>query len=366
VGEVYPLAFVILSWCVGWVLFADVRRFHPSPRSATPGRTPTISVIVPARNEALRLPHLLARLQISRARFELIVVDDGSSDGTGELARRAGATVVETEPPAGWTGKANAAWRGAEVATGEVLVFLDADTSPEPWFVDALADRAARAGGLVSVQPWHHIERAYEHLSAFCNAVAVLGAGTGSSGPSWWRPPFAFGPAVAVPRDVYLATGGHAASVVRGTVAEDLALARQLSHAGVPTESWAGGGIAYRMYPEGARSLWQGWTKNLAAGAGSAAPLRTLAVASWITGLLMAPTLVGAGAVGWCVLASVAFQVGVLLRRVGRFGVVDVLVYPALLVFFVGVFAVSLGRRAIGRGSLWRGRVVSTSNPGVS
>ena len=73
--------------------------------------------------------------------------------GSGEIARRAGAKVLATEPPAGWTGKAWACWQGASVATGEMLVFVDADTEPAPGFVARLSAATARSGGMVVSSP---------------------------------------------------------------------------------------------------------------------------------------------------------------------------------------------------------------------
>ena len=228
-----------------------------------------MSVIIPARDEAARLPSLLAALAAAEPRpDEVIVVDDGSTDATGAVAAAHGATVVTADALApGWTGKAAACWQGAATATGEILVFLDADTEPRPHAVAAVAAEAARTGGLVSVQPWHRVERPYEQASAMANLVSVLGAGTG--GPrrrSWWRAPMAFGPCLALPARVYARIGGHAA--VATSVADDVALAERADRAGVGVTALLGEDvIAYRMYPDGWRSLVQGWTKNLATGA---------------------------------------------------------------------------------------------------
>src|SRR5690606_8836922 len=167
---------------------------------------------VPARDEAERLPRLLAALSADHDSGEVVVVDDGSTDATAALARAAGATVVPSAPPPGWTGKARACWTGAAVARGDVLVFLDADVEPAPGAVSALAAAAASGGGLVSAPPRHRVERPYEVLSAGPAVVALLGAGTG--GPParrWWRRPFAVGPALAVPAAAYRRSGGHRA-----------------------------------------------------------------------------------------------------------------------------------------------------------
>ncbi|MBI2706461.1 MAG: glycosyltransferase [Actinobacteria bacterium] len=344
---------LIAGWLLGWCLCVGVRRFGPS----TAPRVTSVSVVVPARNEAVRLPRLLESLARATTDFELIVVDDSSTDGTADLARAAGAIVITADPPDGWTGKAWACHCGAHAASGDVLVFLDADTDPAPWFVGELAARAAAGPILASVQPWHRARRPYEHASAVPNLVAVLGAGTGPHPRSRvWRRPMAFGPAMALRRSVYDAVGGHES--VRASVAEDIAFAAHVDSRGVAVESWCGGGIEYRMYPEGPVSLIEGWAKNLSVGATATAPLRTFAVGVWIAAMLNSVVLLGAGLPGVLGYGLVVLQAGVLLRRVGRFGVIDAVCSPVLVAVFVILFVLSAARRLLGRPIAWRGRVV--------
>ena len=218
----WGVAVAVIGWVCGW---ASAGRRHPLRPAAGDPSAPglTVSVIVPVRNEATRLPRLLELLQVSEPPpHEVIVADDGSTDGTARLALDAGAHVVSVSPPPGWNGKPWACEQGAALATGDVLLFLDADTEPAPHLVQTLGAAAMR-GELVSVQPRHRVERWYEKLSAGPALVAFLGAGVGRPPRArWWRRPVAFGPAIAVRRDRYRAFGGHVA--VRAAVAEDLAL----------------------------------------------------------------------------------------------------------------------------------------------
>ncbi|MGH9060548.1 MAG: glycosyltransferase, partial [Acidimicrobiales bacterium] len=141
------------QWALGAWLLAQI----PTPAPAGGGRpererrepaTRRVSVIVPARDEAASLPHLLASLAAqTEPAGEVIVVDDGSRDDTAALAAAAGVTVVPAgEPPPGWAGKPWACHVGSEAASGDVLVFLDADVTLAPDGLGRLAARSGRAG----------------------------------------------------------------------------------------------------------------------------------------------------------------------------------------------------------------------------
>ncbi|MEJ7585005.1 MAG: glycosyltransferase, partial [Acidimicrobiales bacterium] len=142
---------------------------------APPGgpRRPTCSVIVPARNEAHVLPASVGALASQLGPGdELIVVDDDSLDDTGLVAATAGARVLDAPAlPPGWTGKTWACSTGAAAATGEVLCFVDADTTLAPGALDRLVRTQASGGGMVSSCPYHGLRRPYERLSALFNLI---------------------------------------------------------------------------------------------------------------------------------------------------------------------------------------------------
>jgi 4,4'-diaponeurosporenoate glycosyltransferase len=112
------LSTVVTGWLAGWWLF---RRVPGLPRSGPEeAAAKTVSVVIPARDEAASLPGLLASLAAqTRPPDETIVVDDHSRDDTAAAAAAAGATVLAAPAlPPGWTGKAWACWTGARRATG--------------------------------------------------------------------------------------------------------------------------------------------------------------------------------------------------------------------------------------------------------
>lgn len=112
---------------------------------------PLVSVVVPVRDDERRLERCLTALgaqSYPSDRFEVVVVDNGSRDGSGDVARAHGA-VCETETTVGSYAARN---RGVEVAKGDILAFTDADCLPEPGWLQALVDQLARGADLVGGQ----------------------------------------------------------------------------------------------------------------------------------------------------------------------------------------------------------------------
>lgn len=366
------LAVVLLAaaGCAAWWL-ADLR---PVPRGAGPAHPPTsLSVVVPARNEGATLPALLTSLRAS-GQGEVVVVDDSSTDDTRAVALAGGATVLTASPPPrGWTGKAWACQLGADATSGEHLLFLDADTVLEPDALAGLLELHERHGGLVSVQPYHRVERPYEQLSSYFNVMALLASGAFARTPS--RRPMAFGPCLLTSRTDYEAAGGHAA--VRGDILDDVQLAAAYDRAGLPVLCAVGGGaLRMRSYPGGVRQLADGWTKNFASGAAAAAPGPAAAAGLWISahhavavgaGLAVVEAATGWGssltygspllwAIAW---VGVAAQLAWILRRVGSFRWWTWALYPVCLIAFDVIFARSALHTVLRRSVQWRGRDVS-------
>ena len=310
---------------------------------------------MPARDEAQNLARLLP--SVALAPVEVVVVDDQSGDATADVARDHGVRVVATDgPPDGWTGKAWACATGARAATGQVLVFLDADVVVEPGGLERIVGEQQRdSRGLVSVQPWHDVVRPYEQLSAFFNLIAPMAIDAFTPLGRRIPPRGAFGPCLVLDRDLYDRIGGHGHERVRGAVLDDVEMAKAVRAAGAPVRVFGGrGALRFRMYPHGMGQLIEGWTKNFAGGAAATRPLTSLLVLAWMSGLIAAPTIhVG-------LYLAYALQLVVLFRRVGRFSPVTALLYPIPLAFFVAVFLRSVVLTFIRREVTWRGRSIRT------
>ncbi|HEY8547952.1 MAG TPA: glycosyltransferase [Acidimicrobiales bacterium] len=340
-----------------WLL--AVVRVPGRPAGTGPGRAaPAVSVVVPARDEAASLPGLLVSLaRLEPPPAEVLVVDDGSTDATAALARAGGATVLTAPPPpAGWLGKPWACHLGAEAAAGEHMLFLDADTRLAP---DALGRLLATlpAGGLLSVQPFHEVVRPHEQLSAVPNLVAMMGSAAFTPIPTD-AARAAFGPCLLVGADAYRAVGGHAA--VRGEVIEDVALARRFRAAGRPVRALAGRGVAsFRMYPGGLGALVEGWSKNLARGAGGVGVPVALAAAAWVAACAAVAAGVGTGSLPPAAYLAVAAQWWWMLRRIGSFRWWAWALWPVPLAAFVALFLRSAALTVARRPVRWRGRRVA-------
>lgn len=367
VGElIFPLA----AWLIGTLLLWRI----PLLRDRLPhkGMLSRVSVIIPARNEELRIGRLLESLRRQTiAPLEIIVVDDHSTDATARLAEEAGARLISSAPlPDGWAGKPWACWQGAQVSQGDVLVFLDADT----WLAEDALEKLFQAwlggGGMVTVQPYHATQRLYEQLSMLFNVVLMAGTNAFTPLGGRLKTGAAFGPCVVCGKEEYFRLGGH--SRVAGAVLEDIGLARMYLDAGLPVRCFGGRGtISFRMYPNGLGQLLEGWTKSMAIGAGSIRLWALLLSVTWIVGAFgVASDTIRAVIQGpsplwlpnFILYALYAGQLRWMSARIGRFQLWTSLLYPIPMLFFVLVILRSfIFARLLGRVT-WRGRSVPTSH----
>jgi chlorobactene glucosyltransferase len=235
-----------------------------------PSRALSLSVVIPARNEERDIGETVRAFRAQNyPDFEVIVVDDRSTDTTAATAREAAGddahfrVISGAETPEGWLGKPWALEQGAQAARGELLLFVDADILYEPQALSAMAAALERTGaaGLTAFPRiilggfWERV--AMPQLGAvFFGVVPVwlsnhttwpllgIGAGTGNL----YR------------RDTWAAIGRHEA--IRRSVVDDIALAQRARRFGFRTLTVRGADlVAVRMY-HGLREIVDGFTKN--------------------------------------------------------------------------------------------------------
>ncbi len=360
---IVPALLCALGLPAGFLLIRRIPTCPPALLPAGSCAPPSLSIIIPARNEELNLPRLLESIAHSATRpTEVLVIDDGSTDDSAAVAACSGARVLTSAAkPDGWTGKSWACYQGAQNATGELLLFLDADTYFLPGGLDRVVSRwlCERDRRLVlSLLPYHAMNAAYEQLSLFFNIFVAAGAG----GFGAFSTPRLFGQSLFISKDAYFGAGGHAA--VRGVVLENLRWASELRNCGARILCLGGQGTLHmRMFPEGLRQMSESWAKAFIQGAQDSGGVVLISAIVWISALWSATLLlIMPQNYGRLVLALVylllGLQVAWLARRLGRYRVLTCLLFPLPLVYYCVVFGGAGARRALGRKTLWKGREV--------
>uniref|UniRef100_A0A7C5U4B9 Glycosyltransferase n=1 Tax=Fervidobacterium nodosum TaxID=2424 RepID=A0A7C5U4B9_9BACT len=319
-----------------------------------------VSVIIPARNEERNIGKILSFLsQQSIPIYEIIVVDDNSWDKTYEIAssfKNVKVVRLTTEPPKGWVGKSWAIWNGYLSSSGDLLVFMDADVEPSYHAIESLVTQYEKYGGLISVWPYQRFERFYEHLSLTFNFLVVY-ASNMLGFPSK-KPSGVFGPVILTSRKDYEYTGGHEA--VRDSVLEDIKLGKLYVNKGIRVTNFIGNGIIkFRMYPEGFKQLFEGFSKNMSSGAISGGFINFLLAFVWIAGFYSSFSNF-TFPIWYILLRHLVFStlVYILSKSIGGYKWYDALLYPVHFSFFLIVFFYSLYRTVVVRKVTWRGREI--------
>jgi glycosyltransferase involved in cell wall biosynthesis len=228
---------------------------------------PEVSIVVPARNEEVCLGDCLTSLvSQTGVAFEIIVVDDDSTDRTRAIAESfKGVRVISPGPlPDGWTGKNNAVVASAKEARGEWLLFTDADTvhlaGSLSW---ALAEAKENRMEMLSYSPEQLVVTFWERavmpvvfaelarqytLEKISDSVSPIAAANGQY--------------ILIRRETYDAVGGHAAIAM--SLLEDVALARAVKSSGRKISLRYGENLVRTRMYRSFRQLQEGWTKNLA------------------------------------------------------------------------------------------------------
>jgi glycosyltransferase involved in cell wall biosynthesis len=240
-----------------------------------------VSVIIPARNEERSLPDCLASLLIQSEpglvlgqQWEIIVVNDDSTDKTWEIAAKAAADqegVILLDAPAldlsnrgGFTGKSNACWAGAQAARGRYLLFTDADTIHETNDISrSLLEADRHKAVLLSYSPRQIVTGFWQHAVmplVFSELASVYPSKQVNDPVSSLAA--ANGQFILVERDAYFSVGGHRS--IGKDILEDVALAHNIKRGDrIIRFRYAPDALSTRMYATISEMI-EGWTKNLA------------------------------------------------------------------------------------------------------
>jgi len=336
---------------------------------------PHVSAVVPARNEEANIAAAVESLSIQTVPVEIIVVNDGSTDRTGEvlaeLAQRIPQLRVVTTPelPEGWTGKNHAVNCGIEHAHAPWLLLTDADVRHAPTAVEnGLAVARQTGAAMVSFSPDQELPTWWEKATiplVYCRLADEYPYERVSDPQD--KMAAANGEWLLVSRVAYNAVGGHAA--VKDEILEDVALARLLKRSGCRLHYARAAGLARsRMYLR-FEEMVEGWTKNLfllfgrrrgtVAGAVAGAALDSLVwllalvaiwgawhgwpVSRWVLGLNL-------GIIGWR-----HFRYFQALKR-NRYPLVCLLYYTVGSVLFAMLMLASARKYLRGQPLRWKGR----------
>jgi chlorobactene glucosyltransferase len=375
-----------ILWSLPWIVPPLITYFRlrhsrslDDENDAPPENPQLVTVIVPARNEAQNIGRCVTSiLSTTYPNLEVVVIDDSSTDGTADVARKAvagdtRARVVRNAPlPDGWFGKQWACATGAKVARGEILQFTDADTVHGRDLVTRSINAMRRTDAdLFSVGGRQELGGFWEKViqPQIFTILSTRYGGTESVNQSpHVSNKIAAGSCIFVKRESYDAIGGHAS--VRGSVAEDLLLAQRFFAARKKVVLKLGiNQLSIRMYASLGEII-SGWRKNVFAGGLDSVPFGKMGQTLFPLVLLLPPllellpvlalVLAGLGVAAgptvlmWAAISSAA----TLLWWVVAYATIGenplyALAYPlgALVLLYIFVSAVIRGRRVT-----WKGR----------
>jgi hypothetical protein len=337
------------------------RQYHclPSlPRGISQEKLPSLSVIIPARNEEHNLPALLNSLAALDypGTYEVVVVDDHSTDGSATLARAFGARVLQLSGglPPGWLGKPHACFQGALAARGEWLLFTDADTLYD-------SHGPARAVSWAIENGWEGLSLfLHQQTCGWSDRIALTAAYAGLFAGLQPDSGMLNGQFILIRRQAYLCSGGH--KQVRDQALEDMALGRHLQRLGyqVPILHGEDAGRV-RMY-HSQKQLFQGMTRlgsDTLRFRGAYALLPVLLISAVLSPLVvLAGVLSGRVKAHWLAATWAAASLSMLpwARRFGdrRWA----LLAPLGSLYVLAAALFGLGSRVLGLGLKWKGRKV--------
>ena len=372
---VMPVMAILFAPAI-WFLLGRPRFLSSLPPAEKPGKaSAAISIIIPARNEEANIARLLESIQQQSSQpLETIVVNDGSTDNTASIASQLGARVIDVAAlPDGWMGKPWACQQGAHAAntansaTGDWLLFLDADLILEPSALHALSQVCAGSDQVHSVCPHHVIKHPYEQLSAYFNVLMLAGVNAFGIGKSATDNAALFGQCLLISQKHYQQVNGH--ETVKDKALENFHLARQFKQLGIQCSCYLGKDLIHmRMFPNGIGELWSSWKKGFTSGAAHTAPRALLLSSLWISGMMLtivclilsftsyvSNLFILITALAYLIYACQSLRV---FKLAGTFSAWNALFFPLSLLFYQTLFFSALIDKKRGKTTNWKGRAV--------
>src|SRR5437660_3047733 len=262
----------VLEAAIGMPKITDVSCPEWDRKPVTESGNPRVSIIVPACNEEGMIEQTLNRLMaLDYDNYEVIVVDDRSTDRTGEIMDRVAAGAVAQgrlkkihvrELPPGWLGKTHAMWIAAQQATGDWLLFTDADVLFKPDSVRrAVAYAEAEKADHVVMFPRMIMKRPGEKMmTAFFQTLFVFGHRPWKVADPRTRDHMGVGAFNLIRRSVYEAIGTYQA--LRMEILDDMKLGKVVKNAGYAQRNVFGADLISIRWAKGAMGIVNNLTKN--------------------------------------------------------------------------------------------------------
>jgi len=269
-GTILALAWFsrIVDAALGMPSVADVSRPEWDRNPVSPAGNPRVSIIVPARNEEETIEQALnTLLALDYNNYEVIAVNDRSTDSTGEIMERIAEdsslrVIHHSELPAGWLGKTHAMWTAANQATGDWLLFTDADVLFKPDSLRrALAYAETVSADHVVLFPRMIMKRPGEYMMiAFFQTMFMFGHRPWKVADPSTDDHMGVGAFNLVRRRVYDAVGTYEA--LRMEVLDDMKLGKVVKKAGFAQRNVFGGDLISIRWAKGAMGVVNNLTKN--------------------------------------------------------------------------------------------------------
>jgi glycosyltransferase involved in cell wall biosynthesis len=371
-GTILALAWFsrIVDAALGMPSVADISQPEWDRKSTGDSVNRRVSIIVPARNEEEDIELSLTRLlELDYGNYEVIAVNDRSTDRTGEIMERVAENPVLTsgrlrvihhrELPAGWLGKTHAMWTATNEATGDWLLFTDADVLFKPDSVRrALAYAEAEKADHVVLFPRIIMKQPGEYMMiAFFQTMFVFGHRPWKVADPTSRDHMGVGAFNLIRQSVYQAVGTYKA--LRMEVVDDMKLGKVVKNAGYAQRNVFGGDLISLRWANGAMGVVNNLTKNFFAILSFQWP-RTLISAFGLAFLNLVPFLGVWLAHGWARLPYVvalgsmfSIYLGIWLRS----GVPAYyfLLHPVSTALFIYTLLRSMFHALWNDGIIWRG-----------